>query len=265
MAGKLTISFMLAFIGWLALPTAGQTDAVTLRDGFFLNGVDGRLIYSDSNRWSFEFIDDINDGRNFLKPGWTVEFLPSSALEKTISDANNQTDKNYRLWGRLTKYNNENYIFCIHALPLEQIRKNQPKQSADARQPKTIPAVNDRNDAVTIPDEILKKLNNRRIVRPVELKKGLEIKLDFILSEKTGFIKEKKTGQYIFTPDTIGRNVQNIQLPLLPCGTLQRALQKQSSEPEQLRFKVTGIVTEYAGKHYLLLQRAIRVYSYGNF
>jgi len=256
---------MLAFMGFFAWPAAGQTDAAVLRDGFFLNGVDGQLIHSDSNQWSFEFIDDINDGRNFLKAGWTVEFLPSSALEKTISDANSRTDKNYRLWGKLTKYNNKNYIFCIHALPLEQIRKKQPEQSANTGKPKTSPAVNDQNDAVIIPDEILKKLNNKRIVRPVELKKGLEIKLDFILSEKTGFIKETKTGQYIFTPDAIGRNVQNIQLPLLPCGTLQRALQKQSSELEQLRFKVTGIVTEYAGKHYLLLQRAIRVYSYGNF
>jgi len=35
--------------------------------------------------------------------------------------------------------------------------------------------------------------------------------------------------------------------------------------PEPVRFKIAGIKTAYKGEHYLLLQKATRVYSHENF
>ncbi|GAH07812.1 unnamed protein product, partial [marine sediment metagenome] len=68
-----------------------------------------------------------------------------------------------------------------------------------------------------------------------------------------------------FIPDAFGRNVRPVSLRLLPCEVLELAEQRQSIVPEPVRFKIAGIITKYKGKNYLLLQKAIRVYSHQNF
>jgi hypothetical protein len=92
----------------------------------------------------------------------------------------------------------------------------------------------------------------------------LELKQDSILADRTGFIRDSGGG-LVFAFDALGRNIGTIQLQLLPCEILERAQRRQVVEADAVRFKVAGIVTEYKGQYYLLLQRAIRVYSYGNF
>jgi hypothetical protein len=42
-------------------------------------------------------------------------------------------------------------------------------------------------------------------------------------------------------------------------------LSRQRSSVEPIRFNIAGLVTEFKGRQYLLLQRAIRVHSHGNF
>jgi hypothetical protein len=39
----------------------------------------------------------------------------------------------------------------------------------------------------------------------------------------------------------------------------------QSADLEPLRFKIAGVLTTYKDEKYLLLQKAIRTYSHGNF
>jgi hypothetical protein len=114
------------------------------------------------------------------------------------------------------------------------------------------------------------------------VQEGLKLKQDFVLADRTGFIssrvirdayrvkerREKEEGktQYdVFVLDALGRDVEQISFQLLPCQTLQQAHSQQAGQPEPLRFKIAGIVTKYKGKHFLLLQRATPVYSYGNF
>ena len=79
------------------------------------------------------------------------------------------------------------------------------------------------------------------------------------------FIVKQDDGQYVFTLDAFGRNIEQISFPLLPCQALELALQEQSKELENIRFRAAGILTQYKGNNYFLLERAIRVYSYGNF
>jgi hypothetical protein len=70
----------------------------------------------------------------------------------------------------------------------------------------------------------------------------------------------------VFVLDGLGRNIQQqIRLQLLPCLALEQAEHEQAAQPERLRFKIAGIVTQYKGQHYLLLQRATIAYNYGNF
>jgi hypothetical protein len=83
--------------------------------------------------------------------------------------------------------------------------------------------------------------------------------------DKTGFLVEQDDRRFVFLPDALGRNVQKLSLYLLPCAVLELTELEQSAEPEKVRFKVAGIMTKYKGENYLLLEKAIRTYSHGNF
>ena len=72
-------------------------------------------------------------------------------------------------------------------------------------------------------------------------------------------------GSWTFVPYALGWNVGAVRYKLLPCTTLEEALQQQKRALDPMRFNVAGLVTEFQGQKYLLLQRAIVVYNYGNF
>ena len=76
---------------------------------------------------------------------------------------------------------------------------------------------------------------------------------------------EQDEGRFKFVPDALGRNVQKLSLHLLPCAALELTELKKAAEPETVRFKIAGIMTKYKGDNYLLLERAKRTYSHGNF
>jgi hypothetical protein len=70
---------------------------------------------------------------------------------------------------------------------------------------------------------------------------------------------------YVFVPYALGWNLSDIRYELLPCTALEQALHRQRQALDPIRFSVAGLVTEFKGKKYLLLQRAVVVYNYGNF
>ena len=265
MLKKLTIKITVALLAISFTTDVEARRPVILRDGFVLTGIDGNLINSDNdNRWFFEFNSEITDGNGRLKAGTSVEVLPSAALEKMVEDAASHTTSNYKLWGRITKYNDKNYIFPIYFLPLSKIKPPQPK-AAKTKPQKEAPSINEPNDPLAVPDQIVAKLESRRIIRTEQLGKGLQLEQDSILIDRSGFIKNDSHGKAVFVFDALGRGVQKISLQLLPSQTLQRAQQKQAVELEPVRFNAAGIVTKYKGDYYLLLQRARRIFSHGNF
>ena len=256
---RLAISILVFFISHTVF-SAGMAPKSLLRDNFVLTGVDGKLTIANSNEgWFFEFDSDVSDDRGRTYAGASLELLPSTALEKMTDDANNRSDAGYRLWARVTKYKGRNFIFPIYFLPL-----GKTKELSTSQQQETELTINEPNDALAIPKEIIEKLKPRKIVRTVQLRKGLELKTDSILANRTGFIRN--SGHEVsFVLDALGRNVRQISFPLLPCEMLERAQRTQSAEAEPARFKVAGILTQYKGKHYLLLERATQVYSHQNF
>ena len=73
------------------------------------------------------------------------------------------------------------------------------------------------------------------------------------------------THSWVFVPYALGWNVSDVRYELLPSAALEEALQKQARVVDPIRFNVAGLVAEFQGKKYLLLQRAAIVYNYGNF
>jgi len=270
--------------------------AKPLRDGFTLAGVDGKLSSADSNegsqRWLFEFYSDVSDDKGRVKAGETLELLPSATLEKMTDDTQKRSAESYRLWGRVTKYQERNFIFPIYFLPLGKVKQKLPTpqksqqtesqitEAPNANATKKVhePTINEPNDELAMPQEIIARLQTRRVVRPEQLqrtpnatkgvrepKKGLELKADCILADRTAFLVDQPDGGVTAVFDALGRNIPQVSFKLLPCEALEGAQHKQSAEADPLRFKIAGIVTKYKGEYYLLLQRAIQIYSHENF
>lgn len=261
-----------------------------LRDGFAIMRVDGDLIGPDSNDvWFFELSSDVNDYRAVIKAGTRLELLPSSALERMTVDKKMRTTAAYRLWNsRVTKYRGRNFIFPNFFLPLGKVKKPPQKQDSSTDtvskpEPRREIAVDDPNDVLAMPQEIIEKLRARREnpSTPLRVKKetrpfmpsGDEApdaqlytqSADSVFVDRTALLVEEDEGRLTFVPDALGRNVQKLSLHLLPCAALELTELKQAAEPDKVRFKIAGIMTKYKGKNYLLLERATRTYSHGNF
>ena len=132
------------------------------------------------------------------------------------------------------------------------------------------PAVGEPNDLLAMPKEIRDRLSDRRIVRPrtprqAQKTEKIKIERDTILADRSALLVKRNDGQLLFVLNAFGRDVRPVSLRLLPCEALELAEFTQSAIPEPVRFKIAGIVTKYKGEKYLLLQRAARVYSHGNF
>lgn len=266
---KRAVIFILAFLSCTAICTGAvsQTPPVKplIRDGFGLTGVDGDLS-STGGKWFFKFDSEISDDVGQINAGEAVELLPSTALEKILADAQKRNEAGYRLWGDVTKYEGSNFIFPIYFLPVsaaEGQTKEEGTSTAQQQKPKI--AINEPNDALAIPDEIVKKLKNRRVLRREELKEGLQLKQDCVLADRTALLGTRADGEPEVVLDALGRNIPQISIRVLPCEALEQAQLVQSIEADPVRFKIAGILTQYKGEYYLLLQKAIQAYSHENF
>ena len=133
--------------------------------------------------------------------------------------------------------------------------------------------LDDPNDILSMPKEVLEKLKAARSAPSVapsleKTENNTQQKkrtTNSVFADRTAFLVKDDKGRLKFVPDALGRNVQNLSFRLLPCAMLERTELIQTAEPETLRFKIAGIVTKYKGKKYMLLEKATRVYSHGNF
>ncbi|HCO92445.1 MAG TPA: hypothetical protein DIU00_00595 [Phycisphaerales bacterium] len=295
---RITLFLILVFfVSVVAAASEFDTEIIDetplLRDGFVMMGVDGTLVGPDSNDvYFFELLSDVNDYRVVLKAGTKLELLPSSALEKMIAGVKKRPAAIYRLWnGRVTRYRGRNFIFPNYFLPMMKAEKPEPKTSQQPQQEREQKlALDEPNDVLAMPPEVIEKLRAARdktsaSVQPITDVNEISVdksqpaaeegklpsarsyaqSADSVFVDRTAFLVERDDGRLVFVPDALGRNVQKLSLHLLPCAVLEMTEQKQAAEPEPVRFKIAGIMTKYKGDNYLLLERAIRTYSHGNF
>lgn len=278
---KLTTLISVFFISTIAVTpvfgarTGGKT---LLPEGYVLRGVEGKLIRQDSyNVWLFNFKSTMNDKKEVSDVNEALEVLSTSALEAAIADAN-LSAAGYRLWGRVTKYKGRNFIFPVDFLPVgktEDPNSLTSQQSQEQTQPLQ-ENITEPNDDLGIPKEVLEKLKTTSRATPIDRlippevrrrqpERQMQPRQDSIMVNRTGFLEKCNDGSMMFNLDALGRSIQQTSIRLLPCEVLESAEQRQSVEPDPVRFDIAGIITEYKGCKYLLLQRATREYSYGNF
>jgi hypothetical protein len=172
---------------------------------------------------------------------------------------------------------------------LSKFREDEPAPGGEAvvqeEKPKVESGFQPADPELAIPPEIIEKLKNPRPVRgPLRKpsdRRSVEPpdrRTDRMLVNQVGVIEAgdveawKRSSvealadaRFHFTPHALGWNVSPIRYELLPCSGLERVLRMQRDTLETIRFNVAGLVTEFQGRKYLLLQRATPVYNYGNF
>ncbi len=231
-----------------------------------------------------------------LKAGTRLELLRSSTLERMvadgskisnlkseISDSSRRAGPTYLLSGRVTKYKGRNFIFPNYFLPLRQEVTKVEVPDSNLPTSRWVMALDEPNDVLAMPPDIIKKLSARREketsgaiapvaepMRPVEDANAAKAVpyaqgADSILTDRTAFLVQRHQGGPVFSLDALGRNIQHVALRLLPCEALEAAEREQAAEPDPIRLRIGGIVTTYKGDSYILLQKAIRTSSHGNF
>lgn len=277
----------------LVLSSGGNSTAPKLRppallgDGLILKGLEGKLYSPDSNdNWFFEPHSDITDKNAVVKAGTQLKLLPSATLEKIIADANERSVNQYRLEVRVTKYKGKNYLFPSYFVPIsspEISEQKKPDKTAPAKDSADEPNLNDANDILTIPPDVLEKIeaarakmtqSGHRISESSGISTGKQKSVnekraprttDSVIIERVAIFTKQQNGEFSFVLDAFGRNVPTVQFKLLPCEALETSELIKSVSLEPARFKIAGIVTRYKGNKYLLLQKATRIYSQGNF
>lgn len=232
-------------------PNSHRRPLLALQDGYMIDGIDGK-VSKDGNSFYFSPIESLTDGKGSLSGGTQAQILPSSMLEK-LSAEMPEKNKNYRLWGKFTNYQNTNFIYVSYFLPVAAV--NEPTDE---------PEFFDPNEDKIIPDDVMALLVPKRVVSLDEISKPLATESDAVLYDRTGFLK-KEGEDYYFNFDELGRKIDTLSLPLLKCQTLEDMIKEQKLAPVPLRLSISAIVTVYKGKNYLLLQRSERAYNHGNF
>jgi len=272
------VKFYLISIAILFSASAGVTEEAAspkpLPDGFVLSAVDGRVSVDDQDRWSFAPDEDITAEQGGITAQQKIPMLPNSVLEKLTADIEHRKSSDYRLWAIVTRYENENFIFASYFLPLaarqdeaEQIDE-QPEKDQDSDNGYENDD-EDRSDELSLPSEILEQFERQRTIEAPRQYEPAEPAIDLgddrMLVGRTGVLEEVDKN-IAFRIKGVGlKGSEGDTFELLPNSALELAQRRLRILPARARFEVTGLVTEYEGRQYILLVRASRIHGYGNF
>lgn len=234
------------------------------REGVPVKSLDGQLIHDDVNDiWLFETGEDIKDVKAILPAGSLVPLVGCSMLEKMTAVFTEFGQGRFRIWATTIKYRDTNYFYPIYFLSLEK-PKETVVEKPDANNI-AIPA-EDSNTLKVLPDDILKKLEPKNIVSASQLTEALKSDADTVIISRTGFMRyDSQLKRNIFNIDSLGRDISNIKFIVHPSQTLEQVEKISSKSTEPVRFKVSGRITKFHGKTYILLHQATPAYNFGNF
>jgi hypothetical protein len=297
--------FALLLLATSAVVAAQPAARKLLPETAVLERVDGKLLHVDANdTWLFELTMEVKTPEYRLPTGTRFVLLPSGTLGRLVADVNDRVAPHYRISARVTLYRGKNYLFPTYYLPLSKFKEDkgpeEQEQKPEAGQPNPQSAIRhpqSKEPELAIPPEVLEKLKKQRPLRGPRKgaeteTKPIEVPPERVLVDGVGLLEsprlsilspllpvpsrqsplpnwqpaanDYRTG-LDFVPYALGWNISDVRYELLPCTALEEALRQQLRALDPMRFNVAGLVTEFQGRKYLLLQRALVVYNYGNF
>jgi hypothetical protein len=254
------------FILCLAVLTAAGIACAakpTLPEGFVLNAIDGiaRQDKVDKDQWTFSTDAELKYMKTIFPSGIPLKILASGGLDQIRAFAKENTEMRIKIWGILTLYRKENYLFPIQVMPLVEPEKAAPAPTPVETAPATDP---NSTDSEVIPSDIMKLLRSQSKVDLAQISETTAAtRADSSLIRKAGYMTLGQTKQ--FSPDGFGRKVETADFVLLPCLTLEKTEDTLARAMGRYRYTISGILSQSQGRQYLLLYRAQRTYSNGNF
>jgi hypothetical protein len=249
-------------IGWVLIMAAGawaKPAPLLLNDGYLLTGTEGRVLEQETGTWQFELTQGTQVGPQKLVAGRRFPLLPCAALEAMIKVLDQRTEPVFTLRARVTRYRHQNYLYVTYFVPVGGQVKQEDAVS-------TLPPVpkEGQRDAVGIPQEVLEKLQEHRELEPPQAGERLVGSADTLILDRRARISMHGAVARLHLV-SLGRNPETATYQVLPGRTLEQVERIQAVHADPVYFRIVGIETRFQGKSYLLLQRAVRLYGFGNF
>ena len=243
--------------------TQKPTPSVIVDEGAFIDGVEGLLKKEPhTDLWQFVPDEPIVITEEITVPAGTpLMMLPCSVLEQITSLAGEENQLRLELSALFTQYKHSNSLFSVFFLPIQEPDPQPEPEPKD--EPKENEPEPEESDSI-IPTAILKQMKENKAPDLKKFQQIAEVTGDIHLIGRAGFLS-KTNGSFIFSPDAFGRNIDSTEFLLLPNSMLATAEKEIAAEPGRERYNVSGLLTEYKGKTYMLLRRASRTYTHGNF
>lgn len=265
--------WLLLLFAWPALTGQGVQEPKNrlLPEGLELRQVEGVARMNETTKaWRFSPHKILSSRNLTIHPNVELTILPSRALDKILSYAGTEKKVEVRIDAVITQYQNANFLFVFDAAPL-QTAAEAPSPSDNSQPSQTewkniLRSAADPNESSVIPPDILRRMKPtqktdfNRMARTASTVAGE----DTMLVNRTGrFTRPGPAGEFIL--DGFGRNISGQSFVLLPCKTLEQIEQQHKQTLQRPRYRVSGVLTTFRGRTFLLLQGAVRTYTHGNF
>lgn len=243
-----------------ACARAGEKTAV--REGLLLKNALGVVRkVPDVDVWQFFPTEAIVlSDETTLAAGVPLSLLPCSVLEQMATLAGEANEIEVRLLALFTEYEQTNFLYSVTFLPMKA-KTTEPEGKDDGPRD---PAGQAPDEDTVIPADILAKIRANQAPDLKLFEHIAKVTGDVNLINRTGYLKQAGKLKY-FQPDAFGRKVDRSQYRLLPCAMLKTAERNMNQSAGRQRYNVSGLVTVYKGRRYILLRRAERTYTHGNF
>lgn len=269
MPKKILFLFFLLVVGfsvWAADKDTKSQEAPaagTIDDGFLADGIAGWAKEdAAAGVWFFapDKIIDAGSGKA-IASGQRVQMLPCAVLEQIAKLAGPEKQLQIRLWAVFTKYRYANYLYSVYFLP---VQAETAKPAAESQSPADAPQKAAATEDSILPEEILAQIKSTRTPDLKKFQQIAQVTGDVNLIGRTGYLIEQNGKRY-FQPDGFGMKIDSQPLLLLPNEARQTAERQLNQTPGRQRYSVSGLITTFEGQRYLLLRRAVRTYTHGNF
>jgi hypothetical protein len=240
-----------------AAPAPQRSGPVT--EGYLVAGIEGRAAKnSDKNVWEFFPVVDITDSKGLLPAQKAIPLLTCSTLEQIAQLAGDELTLQLRLWAMVTEFRGRNFLYGLYFLPVKTQAEPAPPPQPKPEDPKK-----EEKESV-LPGEILQMMQRNPIPDLKRLDELVVVTSDRNLIHRTGQMQASEGG-FTFTPDAFGQNVERDTYNLLNSKGLEAIQRAMQTTLGRQRYVVSGVTTQFEGKTYLLLRRAVRTYTHGNF
>ncbi|AQQ08640.1 hypothetical protein L21SP3_00428 [Sedimentisphaera cyanobacteriorum] len=241
---------------------SGFTLKTLVSDGYSLNSEKGTISFSKpDNTYVFKPTKDIKDSSGTIFSGRKIKLLPCNILEQTEKHLKSEKKESIdvKVWGIITKYDEENLLFINSVMPLsDKPKKEQPEKPKSKKQKE-----DDHSDSL-LPIEQMEKLKKQSPISAEQTTIFQNVNPNHIEAGLTGKFADTGNG-LVFRTQHMGRQLGSQEFRVIKSAKMARVKGAISRLPFRPLYRITGIAAEYNGDNYILLQTAVRKYSYGNF